>query len=883
MAVREETTTRLTGYLDRLAAGAGARVWVEGESGMGRSRLVHDLADRARTRGYAVMVGYCDELIRTARLRPLADCLDAARAGAPEPDDLVERITAAAADGPVLLVLEDAHFADPVTLALWDRLGNLVDIAPLLLVATGLPDQPTVPRDDDVRLVLGPVSPAEAAELAAQRLGRPPGPRLRDALGLAGGNPARLRELAATIIGDLSVTSTGEIEVPPGADLAALTRAFVTHRLELLDPADLPSLQTAALLGPRFGRPDLSAVLGIDGAATGRLVTAAVQAGLLVECGPVVHFGHELARQILADQLPPVLRTGLHGHVAETLIRRDGRPEDVIDQLGHLPDPLPAWAIDWLIGADAAAPAGAPGAFARLLKRARTAAVPVQRAEIGVRLVRALFVGGRDDEVIATAPPVLAETPDGPDSAATRVLLLRSYARVGRLEEAAAVARSAMAGAPLVWRARLAGWYAVVLARLGRIRPARATARQALVAARETGDRTALALAERGLAWSVGGPGRLAHLDHGLAVLGEDHESTDLKALLSGDRVRLLAESHPRAAGPALTGALAAAERAGLCHLARVLGQAAQLAYARGLWDEALSYMDDLDAVRPTSARAPSGLRALIAYRRDQREASQARSRTAGTDPTGPPRPSGMDGLRLTEVAALRAEVAGDIGRALAIRAGFLRLPAGERRRGSDAGLSLIRLALAAGDRGLAERAQAALTDIGGPRSTWLGLNARCGQAMLDGDPTALRVVADELQARGWLPQAVFVTEELAAVYAGAGERSPARDWLRAAVAGYRALGADWDIRRCEARLRTGGVRLGVRTAHRRERSGWAALTPAELKVSQLVASGLSNPDIARELIVSRSTVQCHVSSALRKLELHSRIDLARIVRERGP
>ena len=69
------------------------------------------------------------------------------------------------------------------------------------------------------------------------------------------------------------------------------------------------------------------------------------------------------------------------------------------------------------------------------------------------------------------------------------------------------------------------------------------------------------------------------------------------------------------------------------------------------------------------------------------------------------------------------------------------------------------------------------------------------------------------------------------------------------------------------------GAGTGVGTMT--EGGGWENLTKAEAKVAELVAEGLSNPDIARRLFISRRTVQSHVSHALEKLGLSSRVELA--------
>ena len=91
-------------------------------------------------------------------------------------------------------------------------------------------------------------------------------------------------------------------------------------------------------------------------------------------------------------------------------------------------------------------------------------------------------------------------------------------------------------------------------------------------------------------------------------------------------------------------------------------------------------------------------------------------------------------------------------------------------------------------------------------------------------------------------------------------------------------LGATWDVRRADARLRAQGVRRGPRSLHRRPATGWSALTTTERRVADLVAAGRSNPDIASELVISRRTVQTHVSHILRKLALTTRTDISPIL-----
>ena len=76
-------------------------------------------------------------------------------------------------------------------------------------------------------------------------------------------------------------------------------------------------------------------------------------------------------------------------------------------------------------------------------------------------------------------------------------------------------------------------------------------------------------------------------------------------------------------------------------------------------------------------------------------------------------------------------------------------------------------------------------------------------------------------------------------------------------------------------------IRRGPRVRHVQARRGWEALTPTEIRVAGMVAQGMSNPQIAEKLFLSRRTVQTHVSHILAKLELQSRTDIAREASQR--
>ena len=98
----------------------------------------------------------------------------------------------------------------------------------------------------------------------------------------------------------------------------------------------------------------------------------------------------------------------------------------------------------------------------------------------------------------------------------------------------------------------------------------------------------------------------------------------------------------------------------------------------------------------------------------------------------------------------------------------------------------------------------------------------------------------------------------------------------------YSTLGAVTDVARLQTIFRAHGIRRGPHSKHRSARSGWDSLTPTEVKVAALVGDGLSNPEIAAKLFLSRRTVATHVSHILKKLNVHSRTDIAREAALRG-
>ena len=111
---------------------------------------------------------------------------------------------------------------------------------------------------------------------------------------------------------------------------------------------------------------------------------------------------------------------------------------------------------------------------------------------------------------------------------------------------------------------------------------------------------------------------------------------------------------------------------------------------------------------------------------------------------------------------------------------------------------------------------------------------------------------------------------DLGAALRRAGHRRDAREPLRAGLDAAAAAGALALVRRADAELQATGAR-----PRRLRLSGADALTPSERRVAELAATGRSNPEIAQLLFVTRRTVETHLTSAYRKLDVRSREQLA--------
>jgi DNA-binding NarL/FixJ family response regulator len=188
-----------------------------------------------------------------------------------------------------------------------------------------------------------------------------------------------------------------------------------------------------------------------------------------------------------------------------------------------------------------------------------------------------------------------------------------------------------------------------------------------------------------------------------------------------------------------------------------------------------------------------------------------------------------------------------------------------------------VRIAAEAGDlrtaQALAGHADALAADSEIPHRQ---ANALYCRGLLDHDASRLLTAAERYKDAGRLLLRAKALEAAAREFVEAGDRGQARAVFTLAVEAYTSLGAARDVARLQAEFRAHGIRRGPRAKYRRARSGWDSLTATEIKIATLVEEGMSNPEIAAKLLLSRRTIGTHVSHILKKLDVNSRTDIAR-------
>jgi len=851
---RDEPLSQLAAALQRAGDGLGHTMAVGGEAGVGKTSLFERFARDHRGAARALW-GTCDALATPRPLGPLLDIADElGAADALKPGQPLHQAARAllaelrAQPGPLLLLIEDAHWIDDASADALKFLARRIARLPMLMLVSYRDDETPdghplrraladLPSDHVTRMALRPLSPGAVQTLAA-RAGRESG----ELHAITGGNPFLVTELLR------------------GSDDAPSLRDALLARLQPLQPAARAVVQLVSVVPDRAEHALVDALAGDDGSA----LQQAVDHGLLLAEGALVRFRHELARRVVEASLPAPLRRALHARVLEWL-GEHAPGADALPRRVHHADAAGDAAAVLAVAARAAEAASARGAhrqaaaFCRIALHHATALPGAERAALLDRLAaEAGWSGGRDEALAANgnAFDLWQRLGDGP--AAGRNRLARYELMTAGEHQSAENAASDVSDravhllrphGPSNELALALANHALVLA----FRGERSASDDALQHALE-------------LARSLADPGTLGRVllqaqkrRHGF------YGEPDLDAV---ERALALGLEH-RIDDLAAHAYVLLAQYALISHQARAARRAIEqgLAFARERdfdWHALLleSVGTLLDVYTGDWARAEAVAKRLAAL---------------GELP--------VQGARLAHGALwMLGMYRGTIGEAHLqemISLGRLRVGYAVSRlidHGSQADLCWH-----LGDR---ERAQQLLPQLGpllcGDLNPWMRGRAalplyRLG--LLERIPDDLPAHYGLLLSGDWAGSAAAWQQTGYPLQRALALVEGDDDARREGFAILEALGSTATLHRCREMLAGRGVRKLPRGPRCDHPSG---LTARELQVLAMLDAGLSNTDIAQRLVRSTRTVDHHVAAILGKLDARTRQEAAYLARRNG-
>jgi len=907
--------------LHRVRSGAGAVVLVEGEPGMGKTRLLAETARVARRLAFRVGVGVAEPGAGVVELSPLMMALfDGSnpvlerselreRHSLPEQrywllQDLQAMLERAALGGPLLIALDDLQWADSGTAAALRALPVRVAGVPIAWVLAFRPGQGSgqllsaiehLDHSGAERIVLGPLDDTAVAEMAEDVMDAEPDDALLDLVKGARGSPFVLMELLFGLRDeDLIRVVAGQAELVE-ARLPRRVGVTMRERLRGMSAPAREAVTVAASLGRRFSFADLAKMLDRPPATLLAPVEELIDGGMVVESDDRLAFTHDVTREAVRESVPVSARRALDRHAADVLLAAGATPVEVAAQIASSAESGDERAISILLRAAEALATTDPEAGADLSRRA-LALAPRDHTLRGPLLAQTavlLHSAGRVDEARAFADTHLRDAL----SAEQEAEVLLSIAGMFRVPPDARVAAGRQAlGLPEIPVRLRAHHLAALFHNLlvgGRTEEAKAIQAETATAVQASGDANsafAFALAETVTAYVDGRYQDALDLTEqaARAAIGTTDWARERLAQEWRCETRTVLDHVDESLRLAADG-IAAAQRdrnGWAIHIFEIW---------RGRQLHQLGRLDDAGAIlegqfspetgdRFIGALDAAGIVALgrVALHRgdgrlQQRTARLARGLLEDATPNFR--------REAAWLLALQAMAAGDPGAAHA------RLCAlGKDQRTAILPLfpidvtdepQLVRIALAAGDDELAAvtAAQADRRARLNPRVATIVATAAHARGLLTGNIEDLERAVD-LFATGPRPLArASALEDLGVAWARAGGVDAAIEALDGALVLYAEAGATWDARRVRGRLRDHGVRRRL-VARERADTGWGAMTDSELAVARLVAQGLTNREVAERLFVSPHTVSSHLRSIFVKLDVNSRLALARIAAE---
>ncbi len=838
-------------------AGRGAIVLIEGEAGIGKSSLVESIRSVLPAEG-RLLLGWCDDLATPRVLGPLRDLREHVGRTLTAARDVGDRGGVAEAlldeldwaGHSSVLVIEDVHWADEATLDVLrfvvSRLANL----PALLVLTYRDE---LAADHPLRHLLGVVSRApRVTRLHLSRLSMGAVSDLASAAGLdadqvyalTSGNPFLVAEVLAT--GDLGT-------VPPSIAEA------VGARLSALDPAARDAVERLAVIPSTVERWLVDAV--VPGGLPA--LEPAEQRGVLSVSPTRVSFRHELTRRAVADSLPIVRRVAANQAVLTALLaRHESRGVDLSRLLHHAVEVADEATIVQFgpLAIREAATAGSHReavAHGRLVLRHRAALSP--SALLGTleqHAVECLTVG-IGDEAAAAQEEVVAIRRRGGDAVALGEAL-RLLSRVTwwagnrpRAEEAGAEAIAVLSGAGDERALGLAlSNRSQLLALAGRRSEAIEVGEPAIAIGRSLGDPALLshALNNVGFAmWESGSPTGVELLDESLRVALHAGEVEHACRAYVNITWQLYFALRLDEAEALLAEAIEYADRQDFVGFHRYLHVTRSMLYlARSAWDAAEREAQWGVNASPTNRCPALVVTGTVRVRRGETEGEALLD----------------DGFALAERLA-EAQRIGPAGAAL-LEAAWL--------RGGDPSAAVARV-LPWYDEVRLHGHPPIAAQVG----FWLRTAGQDVPIVETDNPYALLARRDwRGAARTWQEAGAPYERALALSFS-----SEHTDLLEA-LSILDGLGAAPLARMVRDRLRDLGVTRVPRGPAPATRENPAGLTDRQVQVLRLLAGGMTNNEIAAELVLSVRTVDTHVAAILGKLEAPSRRAAARRAADLG-
>jgi DNA-binding CsgD family transcriptional regulator/tetratricopeptide (TPR) repeat protein len=328
---RERDLTTLAAALAAARAGQGRMALVSGEAGIGKTSFVEHFA--AQARGVLVLKGNCDALFTPAPLAPLYDIARQLRGGGLRSlleggagqaalfSTFLELLQSSAQ--PVVLVIEDIHWADAATLDLIRYLSRRIAALRVLMIVTHRDD--AIGRHHPLQMLLGSLADSKLVHrIALARLS------IDAVRKLAAGRKLNVEALHRQTGGNPFFVS--EIVVASGSGIPATIRDAVLARAAQLKDRGRNVLELAAVIGARVEHRMLEDAIAKapDGLAD------CISVGMLQEEGDCVAFRHELAREAVLQAIDPLRRRKLYRTAFETAVKSLGTDGGALAQLVHL-------------------------------------------------------------------------------------------------------------------------------------------------------------------------------------------------------------------------------------------------------------------------------------------------------------------------------------------------------------------------------------------------------------------------------------------------------------------------------------------------------------------------------------------------------------------